>query len=79
MSKSVAERWVGVPDLADYLGVSSVTVYRWLEAGTVPAHRVGKLWRFKTSEVDAWVCSGGASSSLKQKKQKKKSGVKRGS
>lgn len=73
MSKSVSDRWVGVPDLADYLGVSSVTVYRWLEAGTVPAHRVGKLWRFKTSEVDAWVCSGEASGVGKPRKKKRRS------
>ena len=29
-------------------------------AGSGPAHRVGRLWKFKLAEVDAWVRSGGA-------------------
>ena len=45
---------------AEYLDVSSVTIYRWLEKGRIPAHRVGKQWRFKLSEIDEWVRSGNA-------------------
>ena len=44
-----------------YLDVASVTIYRWLEKGRIPAHRVGKQWRFKPSEIDEWVRSGKAS------------------
>jgi excisionase family DNA binding protein len=36
------------------------TIYRWIERKKLPAHRVGRLWKFKGSEVDAWVRSGGA-------------------
>ena len=43
-----------------HMGVSKETVYRWLERGKIPAHRIGKLWKFKASEVDEWVRSGGA-------------------
>ncbi|MBK8202632.1 MAG: helix-turn-helix domain-containing protein [Bdellovibrionales bacterium] len=56
-----AEPWLSVEEIATHLGVSKETVYRWLEKGRVPAHRVGKLWKFKTTEVDEWVRSGGAS------------------
>ncbi|PIU01296.1 MAG: hypothetical protein COT74_01990 [Bdellovibrionales bacterium CG10_big_fil_rev_8_21_14_0_10_45_34] len=52
--------WLSVEQLAEYLSISKETVYRWLEKGTVPAHRVGKLWRFQTKEIDEWVKCGGA-------------------
>ncbi|MBK9293899.1 MAG: helix-turn-helix domain-containing protein [Oligoflexia bacterium] len=54
------ERWLSVEEIAKHLGVSKETVYRWLEKQTVPAHRIGKLWKFKPSEVDQWVVSGDA-------------------
>ena len=60
--------WLTVEGIAEYLNVSKETIYRWLERETIPAHRMGKLWRFKPTEVDEWVMKGGAageSSSLK--------------
>lgn len=56
----MSERWLSVTEIADHLGVSKETIYRWLEKGKIPAHRVGKLWKFKASEVDEWITSGGA-------------------
>jgi len=35
-------------------------VYRWIDARKLPAHRIGRLWKFKLSEVDEWVRAGGA-------------------
>lgn len=58
MSKD--ERWLSVEEIAVHMGVSKETVYRWLERKKIPAHRIGKLWKFKVSEVDQWVRSGGA-------------------
>lgn len=55
------EPWFSVEDVAGHLRISKETVYRWLEKGKIPAHRVGKQWRFKPSEVDEWVKSGLAS------------------
>lgn len=52
------ERWFCVEEIATHLEVSKETVYRWLESNKIPAHRVGKLCKFKPSEVDAWVLSG---------------------
>lgn len=54
------EPWLSVEEIAAHLGVSKETIYRWLEKGRIPSHRVGKLWKFKTAEVDDWVRSGGA-------------------
>jgi excisionase family DNA binding protein len=55
-----SDKWHSVEGIADYLGVSKETIYRWLDRGSIPAHRIGKLWKFKPSEVDNWVMSGGA-------------------
>ena len=56
----MSERWLSVEDIAEHLGVSRDTVYAWIAAKDMPAHRVGRLWKFQSSEVDAWVRSGGA-------------------
>ncbi|NLU06293.1 MAG: excisionase family DNA-binding protein, partial [Firmicutes bacterium] len=34
---------------------------RWIAKKQMPAHKVGKLWKFKISEVDEWVTKGEAS------------------
>jgi excisionase family DNA binding protein len=52
--------WLTVEQISAHLQVSKETVYRWLDCGRIPAHRVGKQWRFLTGEVDEWVLSGGA-------------------
>lgn len=54
------ERWLSVDEIMAHLGVARDTIYRWIEAKGLPAHRLGKLWKFKASEVDAWIRSGGA-------------------
>lgn len=54
------DRWLSVGDVCTYLGVSNDTVYRWIEKRDMPAHRVGRLWKFKKVQVDAWVEAGGA-------------------
>jgi excisionase family DNA binding protein len=56
-----AEPSVSVKDVARHLGVSHDTVYRWIEGKGLPAHKVGRLWKFKLADVDEWVRSGGAS------------------
>ncbi len=56
----LTEPWVSVEDVAAHLGVAKDSVYRWIEAKHMPAHKIGKLWKFKLSEVDEWVRVGGA-------------------
>jgi excisionase family DNA binding protein len=55
-----AEPWVSVEDVAKHLGVAKDSIYRWIEAKGLPAKRIGRLWKFKLSEVDEWVNAGGA-------------------
>jgi excisionase family DNA binding protein len=54
------ERWLSVEEIAQHLGVSKESIYRWLERGKIPAHRVGKLWKFQVTEVNEWVRKGEA-------------------
>ena len=49
------DRWLSVADIAEYLGVKKDTVYKWIVRKGMPAHKVGRLWKFKRTEVDRWV------------------------
>ena len=57
------DRWLSITEICKYLGVSNDTVYKWIDRHGMPAHRMGRLWKFKKSQVDAWVESGGAAES----------------
>jgi excisionase family DNA binding protein len=56
-------RWLSIKEICEHLGVSNDTVYKWIEKNGMPAHRMGRLWKFQLSEVDEWVKSGGAADS----------------
>jgi excisionase family DNA binding protein len=58
----IAEPWVSVDDVPRHLSVAKDSIYRWIEHRGLPAHEVGRLWKFKLSQVDAWVEVGGAES-----------------
>jgi excisionase family DNA binding protein len=44
-----------VPELAEYLNVSTITIYRLLKAGQIPAFRVGSEWRFSADAIARWI------------------------
>lgn len=54
------DRWLSIHEICEHLGVSSDTVYKWIDKHGMPAHRMGRLWKFKKDQVDAWVEAGGA-------------------
>jgi excisionase family DNA binding protein len=56
----MSDRWLSVEEIAEHLGVSKDTVYAWISKRNMPAHRIGRLWKFQAEEVDEWVRSGGA-------------------
>ena len=49
------EQWVDVDDVSAHLKVNKETVRRWIKDRNFPSYRAGNLFRFKLSEVDAWV------------------------
>jgi excisionase family DNA binding protein len=50
-----AEPWITLEAVSEHLAVSMDTVRRWIRERDMPAHKAGGVWRFKVSEVDAWV------------------------
>lgn len=52
------EDWIGIEAAACYLDVMKDTVRNWIKKTDMPAHKIGKLWKIKRVELDAWVKSG---------------------
>lgn len=52
------EVWVGIDEIAYYLGVNKDTIRNWIKNKDIPACKIGRKWKFKKTEVDAWVKSG---------------------
>ena len=54
------DRWLSVEEIAAYLGVNRDTIYKWIDRKRMPAHKAGRLWKFKVPEVDEWLRAGKA-------------------
>ena len=54
------DRWFSVDDIGTYLGIKRDTVYKWIAEKQMPAHRIGRLWKFRKEEIDVCVRSSGA-------------------
>ena len=54
------EKWSTLKEVQEYLGVGRETILQWIAKRNMPAYKVGRLWKFKLSEVDKWIRSGGA-------------------
>lgn len=54
------DNYINLDEAAEYLGIKPVTLRNWIkkEDSNLPAHKVGKLWKFKRSELDVWIKSG---------------------
>ncbi len=58
MIDNMQDGWIGIDQAAQYLDVNKDTIRNWIKKGNIPAHKVGKLWKFKKSELDEWIKSG---------------------
>jgi excisionase family DNA binding protein len=54
------EKWVSMDFITEYLDTTRESVLKWIAIRDMPAHKVGRQWKFKASEVDEWIRSGGA-------------------
>ena len=60
VSDNNIEKWSTLKEVQEYLGVGRDTMLQWIAKRNMPAYKVGRLWKFKLSEVDKWIRSGGA-------------------
>jgi excisionase family DNA binding protein len=49
------ERWLSAEEIGAYLGIKRDTLYKWISEKAMPAHKIGRLWKFKKDEIDEWV------------------------
>lgn len=55
------DNWISLEEAADYLGIKPVTLREWIrkqDENKIPAHKIGKQWKIKKSELDQWIKSG---------------------
>ena len=64
MDDTNIEKWQSMDFIKNYVGVTRETVKIWITKKQMPAHKVGRSWKFKISEVDEWIRSGGAADKL---------------
>ena len=46
---------MSLPEVARYLAMAERTIYDWAQTGRIPAFKLGATWRFRRSEIDAWL------------------------
>lgn len=55
MSNENIEKWSTLKEVQAYLGICRETILEWFVKRGMLAYKVGKLWKFKLSEVDDWI------------------------
>ena len=56
-TKNMPERWCSTKEVCEYLGVRRNTLLTWVNEKNFPANKVGRNWKYKLSEVEAWIQS----------------------
>lgn len=60
--------WLTIDEVAGHLKVTRDTVYGYIADRGMPAHKIGRVWRFDQSEVDDWIKGGGAAAPSPKKR-----------
>ncbi|MSO82155.1 MAG: response regulator [Acidobacteria bacterium] len=55
LNPSTDEAFLTTEEVLEYLQVNLRTIYRLIKAGKIPAVRVGRQWRFRKRDIDAWL------------------------
>lgn len=56
----ILDRYYSMQEICKHLGISRDTALRGIATKNMPAHKIGKNWTFKVSEIDEWVNNGQA-------------------
>jgi len=54
-NNTAMDKWLTLEQIAEYLQMSTSSIYKMAQAGKIPAYKVGRQWRFKKEEIDKWV------------------------
>ena len=60
------ERWLSLEEISKHVGCSKDTIRAWIKKDTIPFHKVGRQYKFRLSEVDAWIESGSSADADKE-------------
>ncbi len=52
----------------EHLSINKDTLHRWIKNKSIPCHRVGRLWKFKISEIDEWLKGNGGGANADKNK-----------
>jgi len=64
MTEIFVENWISIDEAATHMGVTKDTIRNWIKKTDIPAHKVGKLWKFRISELDEWIKSGSSAKTV---------------
>lgn len=51
----MSKQLLKVDEVSKYLNMHKITIYKMIQAGTIPAFKVGGQWRFKKEILDKWL------------------------
>lgn len=52
------DRWLSIDEIETYLGIKRDIVSQVDQRKNMPAHKIGRLWKFKKDEINEWVRKG---------------------
>jgi len=52
------DKWLTLEQIAEYLQMSTSSIYKMAQKDKIPAYKVGRQWRFKKEAIDQWVEQG---------------------
>ena len=67
--RAMTEPWMSADIVSEHLGVTMDSIDTWIAKKDMPAHSVDRLWKFKITEIDDWVCSSGVDETAKFSKK----------
>jgi excisionase family DNA binding protein len=71
---NAVEHWLSLEEISKHIGCSKDTIRSWVKKDTIPFHKVGRLYKFRVSEVDAWIESGASADADKNNLEVKDNG-----
>ena len=71
---NAVEHWLSLEEISKHVGCSKDTIRSWVKKDTIPFHKVGRLYKFRVSEVDAWIESGASADADKSNSEVKDNG-----